>query len=95
VDFPNLAVTFSAVAAQSWEEWFDSFVIKGNNDEGQEKTGSITFLSPTMTDELLTIELSNLGIFSLKSEKAEANADQVQRMTAELYCESISVKPGK
>ena len=95
VEFPNLKITFSAVTAQSWEDWFENFVIKGNNDEGQERHGSITCLSPTLTEELLTIELSSLGIFSLKTEKAEANVDQVQRMTAQLYCQSMAVKFGK
>jgi hypothetical protein len=91
VEFSNLAVTFAAASAKSWEDWFEDFVIKGNSGQDQEKSGSITYLSPDLKGELLTIELSNLGIFSLKSEKAENTADQVPRMTAQLYCEQMKL----
>lgn len=95
IEFPNLMVTFSAMASGSWEEWFDSFVLQGNSTDNDEKFGSITWLSPNLQEELLTVELLNVGIFSLKHEKAEANTDAVRRMSAELYCEQMKFKVGK
>jgi phage tail-like protein len=95
IDFPNLTVTFSAGASGSWEEWFNSFVIQGKSTDNDEKSGSITWLSPNLQEELLIVELLNVGIFSLKHEKAEANTDAVRRMSAELYCEQMKLKVGK
>jgi phage tail-like protein len=89
VEFPNLTITLAEVSAQSWFDWFDDFVIKGNSDESKEKKGSIAFLSPNRQDELLRIDLFNLGIFSLGSDKAEANSDRVATVTAHLYCERM------
>ena len=89
VEFPNLTITLAEVSAQSWFDWFEDFVIKGNSDESKEKQGSIAFLSPNRQDELLRIDLFNLGIFSIGSDKVEANADRVATVTAHLYCERM------
>jgi len=35
-----------------------------------------------------------LGIFKLRFEKAEANADQIKRVKARLYCEEMKLKFG-
>lgn len=89
LEFPNLRITFAAVDAASWQNWFDGFVVKGNNDESFEKGGTLIFLSPNRQTQLAKITFHNLGIFKLENDKAEANADQVRRMTAELYCERM------
>jgi hypothetical protein len=31
IEFPNLKVTFSETSAQSWRDWFEDFVVKGNS----------------------------------------------------------------
>ncbi|MCL5102624.1 MAG: phage tail protein [Armatimonadetes bacterium] len=92
LEFPNLKITMSEVGAQSWYDWHKDFVIKGENDEGREKHGTLTFLSPNRQDELAQIEFFNLGIFRICPEKAEANSDQIRRVTAELYCERMVFK---
>lgn len=89
VEFPNLKVTFAEVSAQSWISWHKDFLIDGNSGQEQEKNGRLVFLSPTLTEELLEIKFFNLGIFSLKQEKAESNSDAIKRMVAELYCERM------
>ncbi|MCL4499455.1 MAG: phage tail protein [Chloroflexi bacterium] len=92
LEFPNLKISFSEVTAKSWYDWHKEFVIKGNNDESKEKHGTLTFYGPNMQDELARIELYNLGIFRIGAEKAEANSDQIKRVTAELYCERMEFK---
>jgi len=87
--FPNLRITLAETTAKSWTDWFNDFVIKGNNDESKEKSGTLTLLSPNRGVELAKISFSNLGIFRIGPEKAEANASQIKRVVAELYCEKM------
>jgi len=89
LEFPNLKITLSETAAQSWIDWHKSFVIEGKNDESFEKSGSLTLLSPNRQTVLVIIKFHNMGIFSLVPDKAEANADQIKRVTAELYVERM------
>jgi len=95
LEFPNLKITMSEVASQTWWDWHEDFVIKGNNDEGREKGGTIEFLSPNRQDVLLTIKFFNLGIFKMGSDKMDANADAIKRCSAELYCERMEFQYGK
>lgn len=89
IEFPNLRITLAESGAQSWLDWFDDFVIKGNNDGAKEKSGSLSLLSPNQQEVLARVNLFNVGIFKLASEKAEANSDQIKRVTAEVYCEQM------
>jgi phage tail-like protein len=95
LEFPNLKITMAEVTAQTWQDWHENFVIKGNNDEAFEKGGTLEFLSPNRQDVLLTITFFNLGIFKITTDKAEANADAIKRVSAELYCERMELKYGK
>jgi hypothetical protein len=90
LEFPNLKITMAEVAAQSFIDWHENFVIKGNNDASKEKKGSLTFLSPNRQTELAKIEFSNIGIFRIQPDKAQANADQIKRLTVELYVEQMT-----
>jgi hypothetical protein len=94
VEFPDLTVTMSDVSAQSWFDWFDDFVVKGNNDESREKNGSLSLLSANLADELMRIDFFNLGIFSIGADKAEANSDSVATVTAHIYCERMELRMG-
>lgn len=89
LEFPNLKITFSERSADSWRAWHENFVIKGNNDQKNEKSGSLTFLSANLKEELVTIRFYNMGIFRLRSDQGEANADAIKRVVAELYVEKM------
>lgn len=91
LEFPNLKITFSQVGAETWFAWFEDFVVKGNNDQSKEKNGSIALLSADMKDELLRIDLFNLGIFAIGPEKTDAGADKIAAVTAQLYCERMEL----
>jgi hypothetical protein len=90
LNFPNLKITMAEVAAQSFIDWHDSFVIKGNNDDSKERHGSLTLLSPDRKIEMAKIEFFNMGIFRIQPDKAQANADQIKRLTVELYVERMT-----
>ena len=42
---------------------------------------------------LLTLNFAGLGIFKLTPEKVEAGSENIRRIKAEMYCESIEFKP--
>ena len=90
LEFPNLKITMAEVAAQSFIDWHENFVIKGINDASKEKKGSLTLLSSNRQKELAKIEFNNMGIFRIQPDKIQANADQIKRLTVELYVESMT-----
>src|SRR5262245_47013316 len=95
IDFPNLTIALAETTAQTWIDWFDDFVVKGNNGDDREKTGSLVFLSPNRQTEIGRVNFFNMGIFKLASSRGEANADQIRRVTAHLYCERMEFQVGK
>ncbi len=95
LEFPNLKISLSEASAQTWIDWHDDFVIKGNNGEGYEKNGSIVFLSANKATELGRINLFNLGIFRIASDENDASSESIQRVTAELYCERMEFQYGQ
>jgi hypothetical protein len=92
LEFPNLKITMAETAAQSFIDWYETFVIKGNNNDSKEKNGSLTLLSPDRKTEFAKIEFFNMGIFRIQPDKAQANADQIKRLTIELYVEKMTFK---
>ena len=94
LEFPNLKITLAEATAQSWLDWHENFVVKGNNDETFEKSGILTFLSPNRQEVLAQIKFYNMGIIRAQSEKGEANADTVKRVQVELYVERMEFVPG-
>jgi phage tail-like protein len=94
LEFPNLKITLMESSAKSWFDWFEDFVIKGNNGDAKEKNGSITLLSANLKEELLRIDLFNLGIFRIGQDKTEANSDRITSVTAHLYCERMELHVG-
>ncbi|HWN19856.1 MAG TPA: phage tail protein [Gemmatimonadales bacterium] len=91
IEFSNLKITLAALSAQTWVDWHNDFLVKGNSGAAQERSGAIVYLDPTRTSELGRVNLSNCGIFRLGREKAEAGSESIQRMVAELYCERMEL----
>lgn len=102
-DFADITFTFPEANSDDITKWFDSFVINGNNGEGAEKSGTISYLTPNLKETLFTMELHNLGIYKLENEPAVAGQTQISRLVATLYCEYIdfdyvaawALNPGK
>jgi hypothetical protein len=87
--FPNLKISLNQSSASTWSQWFNDFVVMGNNGDDREKRGGIVFLDPYLK-ELGRINLFNCGIFRLAPAKAVAT-DAIKRVTAELYCERMEL----
>jgi len=88
VDFPHLVVTLGE-PAESVYDWFEKFVIDGNNSDSQEKGGTLTFLASDLKTTIFSIKFNNLGIFEMMPIVLEANASSVPRLLAAMYCESM------
>jgi hypothetical protein len=94
VDFPALRVTLSMSSADSWFDWYEDFVLNGNNGPAEERSGSISLLAPSL-DELARVDLAGVGIFRLTTDRDDdAPPDQVPRLTAHLYSEQMTLVPG-
>lgn len=89
VEFPNLTITLAESHAENWFAWHEDFVIKGNNAADNEKSGTLTLLSPNLKSVLVRLDLTGLGIFKITQDKAEAGVERIKRVTAELYAERI------
>jgi hypothetical protein len=87
LEIPNLVLTLPESGAESFYQWHEDFVINGKSAD--ERKGTLEYLTPNLGQALFTLEFENLGIFRLTSDKGEANADQIRRVTAEMYCEEI------
>jgi hypothetical protein len=88
LEIPNLTVTFAAADAKPWQDWFDDFVINGNSGAGNEKSGTIELLDPSLKETLGTVTLVRCGIFSLELAAAKAG---LSRYVAELYVQGLDI----
>lgn len=94
VEFPNLVVTLAAASADTWYDWFEDFLIQGNNGADKEKTGTLEYLSPTLSEVLFTVNFFGLGIFKLEPDNGAQNADNILRLRAEMYVENMTFARG-
>ncbi len=92
LDVPNLVVTLPESHADKWYEYHESFVIKGENGQDKEKGATLTYLTPDLKTEVLTLTFKQLGIFKLTPDKLDAGSEQIRRVKAEFYCESLEFK---
>lgn len=85
------AVVFSLPASDSGPvyTWHEDFVIDGNHDEQQERTGVLRFLDQSHQNDLFKIKLGHLGVLRVAPERHQANAQVIARSRVELYCEEL------
>lgn len=88
LEIPDLVVSMPESAAGTFQSWFDDFVIKGNNGDNMEKSGSLSWMTTDGKLVLGVLEFSHLGIFKLAPDTTQA--DGIRRVKAEMYCESMA-----
>lgn len=94
IEFPNITISMAAAYAKDFIKWHDKFVLHGDKDTSNEKPGYIEFLDPTGANPIFTIDLNNVGIYKLTVDKSDANADQIKRVSVELYVDNMELKFG-
>ena len=87
LEFPNLRITLSETGAQSWRDWHDDFVVRGNCTDDREKSGTLEYLTADLKDVLMSVRFSHLGIFRL----APLRDGAVARVICDLYCERFEL----
>jgi len=94
LEVPNLVITFPESHADSFYKWHEDFVIKGNNGDDKEKGATLEYLTPNLQEVLFTLNFHHLGIFKLTPDKQEAGSENIRRLKAEMYCETIDFTYG-
>jgi phage tail-like protein len=94
VEIPNLVITLSESTADSFYDWHEDFLIRGNNGQEQEKGGQLTWLQANRLGEIGKLTFRHLGIFKLAAEKVEAASENIRRVKVEMYCEDMALNFG-
>lgn len=89
VEIPNLVITFPESHADDFYKWHESFVIKGENGNDKEKSGSLEYLTPDLKETLFTLTMKQIGVFKLTPEKTESASENIRRLKAEMYVEEM------
>ncbi|HTP20840.1 MAG TPA: phage tail protein [Solirubrobacteraceae bacterium] len=95
LEIPDLVVALAETGATTWEQWYEDFVINGNNGADKEKSGTLDYLDPSMRNVLFSVGFRGLGIFKFFPENAEANSQNLRRVQAEMYCEQLALVAGE
>jgi hypothetical protein len=89
-NYTNLRLTLPEFAAKSFIDYYQDFVIQGNNGDDQEKSGSLSYLSPDLKTELGRINFGHIGIYKLTRPKVVSGTTSGIRMiTVDLYFETL------
>lgn len=96
VETPNLVITLAEAYAKPFYDWHEDFVIKGNCEDKNEKTGSLKYLAQNVSesDPLFTLNFKQLGVFKVTPEKVEVG-DKIRYVKVEMYCERIEFQYNK
>jgi phage tail-like protein len=94
LETPNLVITLPEANAAGFFNWHNQFVISGKNNKSAEKTGQLIYLTEDLREALFTLNFHGLGIFKLTHDKVEPHNEQIARVKAEMYCESIQFNYG-
>ncbi len=89
LDIPNLVITLPESHAREFFKWHEAFVIKGENGDGQELTGTLEYLTSDLTQVLFTVTFEHLGIFKISPDANESGSENIRRVKVEMYCENM------
>ena len=89
----NLLITVNNAALPAFVAWHEDFVVKGNNSDDKERSGTLVQLAPNLKDDLFTIDLRRIGIVRISpaSESESTARGVVGRSTVELYLEEVGL----
>jgi hypothetical protein len=87
--FPDLHLHVDEDKAGPFRDWFDDFVITGNNSDDQELAGAITYLDPLLIEPLAVLQLHHLGIYRVHDEPPPPSGPR--RVRVDLYCERMEL----
>lgn len=90
LDYNNIAITLPENDGAYFYQWFDDFVLKGNNGQAQERAGLLEWFSADRRKVIASALLSNLGIVKYAPEPYKAGVDTTTPLArVEMYFESM------
>jgi hypothetical protein len=95
LDVADLVCWISQAEAAPIDKWFEDFVIAGNNDSSRERKATLTFLDPSLKNELMSVQFEDVGIFRVSRERQEDKSEAIARVKVEMYCEAVRLEVAK
>ncbi|MGI8497891.1 MAG: phage tail protein [Gemmatimonadaceae bacterium] len=92
---PNIKLTVASSTSKDFTDWLEDFVVKGNNSQEKEKTLTLEIMTPNLSEALLTLTASGVGIVAVRRVATPAGSDNIARDEVELYVEQWTVTPVK
>ncbi len=89
LEISNLTAWVAATHSEPLHQWFDSFVLKGNNADNMEKPGTLEYFDPSLKEVLFKLTFDHLGIFKLTRDMSSAAGSGIAYDKAEMYVENI------
>jgi phage tail-like protein len=94
LELPQIAVTFPEHQMETWMEWWNESVAKGDRKDAQ-TNGTITYLASDLSTELMHVELKGVALASLELDKFEAHKEGMASAKATLSVEGLILQNGK
>lgn len=85
----NLTAWVAATNSEPLYQWFENFVLKGNNADNMEKTGTLEYFDPTLKEVLFKLTFDHLGIFKLTRDMSGVASGGLAYDKAEMYMENF------
>ena len=90
IEFPNLTFYVPRASGQSFVDWHEDFVIKGNCFEDKEKRGTLTILTADRKNVAFELAFFNMGIYALD----EVRVDDQKLLKVQVYVEGMDLVAG-
>ncbi|MBS2021579.1 MAG: hypothetical protein JST92_04165, partial [Deltaproteobacteria bacterium] len=87
--FPDIHLHVDEDKVDPFREWFEDFVIAGNNDDDKERFGTITYLEPLLGGPMAVLQMHHLGIYRVSDEPPAPTGPR--RVRVDLYCERLEL----
>ncbi|TFG61208.1 MAG: hypothetical protein E4H32_07635 [Nitrospirales bacterium] len=90
IQTPNLILTLPQAQASPFTEWFYQFVVKGQNSDAHERSGTLEFFASDLRTILFVLNFGHLGIFRMSPDPQSQNSP-VPLVKVEMYCETMQL----
>ncbi len=90
ISFPNVLVTMPQSGLQSFNQWFEDFVIQGNNSDESERAGSLEYLTPNLSQSPFRLGFQNMGIFEIEPE-SPSQSESIPMSVVKMYIERMAL----
>jgi phage tail-like protein len=88
-EISNLTAWVAATHSEPLYQWFENFVLKGNNADNMEKTGTLEYFDPSGKEVLFKLTFDHMGIFRLTRDMSSVAGGGLLHDKAEMYIENI------